>query len=174
MLVPIGAYELLAMYGAQAAVIVGVIILGHCIHWARSGRTSAQARLPRQFTLLGLLKVILVAGVLFALLRDPPDLVFNFAEGTGVSRSREARVPAVCELLGIPCTGSDPLGLAVALDKDAKRLLADRAGVGLKALEQVTIALRAEIAGVKERDEGLGSCQEPFGGHGWRPADDDC
>ena len=58
-----------------------------------------------------------------AVLRDPPDLVFNFAEGTGVSRSREARVPAVCEMLGIPYTGSDPLTLAVALDKDMTRRL---------------------------------------------------
>ena len=37
-----------------------------------------------------------------------PDFVFNFAEGHGISRSREARVPAVLELLGIPYTGSDP------------------------------------------------------------------
>src|SRR5690242_8316804 len=67
--------------------------------------------------------------LLEALLRDPPDLVFNFAEGTGVSRSREARVPAVCEMLGIPCSGSDPLALAVALDKDFTRRLAADAGV---------------------------------------------
>jgi D-alanine-D-alanine ligase len=64
-----------------------------------------------------------------AVLRDPPDLVFNFAEGTGVSRSREARVPAVCEMLGIPYTGSDPLALAVALDKDMTRRVVEAAGV---------------------------------------------
>ena len=64
-----------------------------------------------------------------AVLRDPPDLVFNFAEGTGVSRSREARVPAVCEMLDIPYTGSDPLALAVALDKDMTRRVAEAAGV---------------------------------------------
>ena len=64
-----------------------------------------------------------------ALLRQPPDLVFNFAEGTGVGRSREARVPALCEMLGIPYTGSDPLALAVALDKDLTRKLAKAAGV---------------------------------------------
>jgi len=59
------------------------------------------------------------------LLADPPDLVFNIAEGRGVSRSREARVPAVCEMLDVPCTGSDPLTLAAALDKDvARRLVA--------------------------------------------------
>jgi D-alanine-D-alanine ligase len=60
------------------------------------------------------------------LLADPPDLVWNLAEGEGVGRSREARVPAVCEMLGIPCTGSDPLTLAVSLDKSiAKRLVSE-------------------------------------------------
>jgi D-alanine-D-alanine ligase len=58
------------------------------------------------------------------LLDDPPDFVFNFAEGQGVGRSREARVPAVLEMLDIPYSGSDPLTLAATLDKDvAKRLV---------------------------------------------------
>jgi D-alanine-D-alanine ligase len=64
-----------------------------------------------------------------AILNDQPDFVFNFAEGVGVSRSREARVPAVCEMLGIPYTGSDPLALSVALDKDLTRRLAQHADV---------------------------------------------
>lgn len=63
------------------------------------------------------------------LLRDPPQLVFNFAEGQGTSRNREARVPAVCEMLDIPCTGSDPLTLALALDKDMCRRVVADAGV---------------------------------------------
>jgi D-alanine-D-alanine ligase len=67
------------------------------------------------------------------LLSDPPDLVFNIAEGRGVSRSREARVPAVCEMLGVPCTGSDPLTLAAALDKDAARRLVAFEGVSVPA-----------------------------------------
>lgn len=67
--------------------------------------------------------------LLEALLREKPDFVFNFAEGTGVGRSREARVPAVCEMLGIPYTGSDPLALAVALDKDLTRRLVQTADV---------------------------------------------
>src|SRR5207302_7904609 len=63
-------------------------------------------------------------GLLRQLLADPPDFVFNFAEGHGTGRSREARVPAVLEMLEIPYTGSDPLTLAATLDKDvAKRLL---------------------------------------------------
>jgi D-alanine-D-alanine ligase len=63
------------------------------------------------------------------LLADPPDFVFNFAEGHGVSRSREARVPAVLEMLGIPYTGSDPLTMAVTLDKDCARRIVSTGGV---------------------------------------------
>jgi len=44
------------------------------------------------------------------------DLVFNIAEGRG-GRSREAQVPALCEMLGVPCTHSDALALALTLDK---------------------------------------------------------
>src|SRR5437867_3772254 len=62
------------------------------------------------------------------LLADPPDFVFNFAEGQGIGRCREARVPAVLEMLGIPYSGSDPLTLAATLDKDcAKKLVAGEA-----------------------------------------------
>lgn len=63
------------------------------------------------------------------LLADPPDLVFNFAEGHGVSRSREARVPAVLEMLNIPYTGSDPLTLAATLDKTTAKTLVAAEGV---------------------------------------------
>src|SRR5215472_17277125 len=65
------------------------------------------------------------------LLDDPPDFVFNFAEGQGVGRSREARVPAVLEMLGIPYTGSDPLTLAVTLDKDCAKRVVQSAGVAV-------------------------------------------
>lgn len=63
-------------------------------------------------------------GLLRALLDDPPDLVFNICEGA-TGRAREAHAPAACEMLGVPYTHSDPLTLAVSLDKDVtKRLLA--------------------------------------------------
>jgi D-alanine-D-alanine ligase len=58
-----------------------------------------------------------------------PDLVWNMAEGTGQARSREARVPAVLEMLRIPYTGSDPLTLAATLDKDCAKRLVAGAGV---------------------------------------------
>jgi D-alanine-D-alanine ligase len=65
------------------------------------------------------------------LLAAPVDFVFNFAEGQGVSRSRESRVPAVLEMLDIPYTGSDPLTLAVTLDKEVAKRLVASAGVAV-------------------------------------------
>jgi D-alanine-D-alanine ligase len=45
-----------------------------------------------------------------------PDIVFNIAEGFhGVNR--EAHVPAICEIYGIPYSGSDPFTLTLCLDK---------------------------------------------------------
>ena len=45
-----------------------------------------------------------------------PDIVFNMAEGL-VGANREGHVPAICEFLGIPYTGSDPTTLGLCLDK---------------------------------------------------------
>lgn len=45
-----------------------------------------------------------------------PDIVFNISEGLhGVSR--EAQMPAIFDLLQIPYSGSDPVSLAICLDK---------------------------------------------------------
>jgi len=50
------------------------------------------------------------------LLEFRPDFAFNIAEGLyGVSR--ESQIPAMLEMLQIPYSGSDPLTLAVCLDK---------------------------------------------------------
>ena len=52
-----------------------------------------------------------------------PDIVFNIAEGIG-GRGREAQVPAILDMFGIPYTGSDETTLCIALDKAlTKRLL---------------------------------------------------
>lgn len=86
------------------------------------------------------------------LLADPPEFVFNFAEGQGVGRSREARVPAVLEMLGIPYTGSDPLTLAVTLDKDcAKRLVA---AAGVRCPRGVVIGPGDDALEAVHRDNG--------------------
>jgi D-alanine-D-alanine ligase len=63
-------------------------------------------------------------GIIDALRKGRPDIVFNIAEGEG-GRCREAHVPALLEMMGIPYVGSDPLTLCVTLDKPvAKRLVA--------------------------------------------------
>src|SRR5205809_1118543 len=55
-----------------------------------------------------------------------PDLVFNMAEGWR-GQNREALVPAICEYLNVPYTGSDPLTLALSLHKGrTKEILAYR------------------------------------------------
>ena len=51
------------------------------------------------------------------------DLVFNVAEGTR-GADREAQIPAMLEMLGVPYTGSGPLSLALCLHKGkAKEML---------------------------------------------------
>lgn len=53
-----------------------------------------------------------------------PDIVFNIAEGLA-GPNREAHVPALCEFWSIPYTGSDPMALALCLDKGrTKEILA--------------------------------------------------
>jgi len=63
------------------------------------------------------------------ILRQNVDLVFNIAEGRGDGRGREAQVPAVLEMLGIPSTGSDSLTLAVCLDKPVTKTLVKADGI---------------------------------------------
>jgi D-alanine-D-alanine ligase len=81
-----------------------------------------------------------------ALVANPPDFVFNFAEGHGIGRSREARVPALCEMLNIPYSGSDPLTLATTLDKDCARRLA--ASHGITVARGLLISGEADLARV--------------------------
>ena len=62
-----------------------------------------------------------------ARLRDV-DLVWNLAEGDG-GRCREAWVPTLLELWGVPFVGSDALALAIGLDKLLCKQLARSSGV---------------------------------------------
>ena len=57
-----------------------------------------------------------------------PQIVFNIAEGlNGVSR--EAQVPAMLDMLGIPYHGSDPLTLALCLDKSRTKEVLGHHGI---------------------------------------------
>jgi D-alanine-D-alanine ligase len=73
------------------------------------------------------------------------DLVFNFAEGL-YGRSREAQVPALLEMYGVPYTFSDPLVCALTLDKAmTKRVLQS---AGLPTPRFCVVRSSAEIAAV--------------------------
>jgi D-alanine-D-alanine ligase len=62
----------------------------------------------------------------FALRKEQPDICFNIAEGLG-GDAREAQVPALLEMLGIPYTGSRVLTNGISLDKTlTKRIWRDR------------------------------------------------
>lgn len=62
-------------------------------------------------------------GLADRLRQTRPDIAFNIAEGRS-GRGREAQVPAVLHMYGIPFTGSDETTLCLALDKAlTKRLL---------------------------------------------------
>ena len=56
------------------------------------------------------------------------DGVFNLAEGVG-GRGRESQVPATLEMLGVPCTGSDPVAIGITLDKALAKLMAKAHGI---------------------------------------------
>jgi D-alanine-D-alanine ligase len=76
---------------------------------------------------------------------DRWDLVFNFAEGVR-GRSREAQVPALCELFDQPYTFSDPLTAALTLDKPlAKRVVRD---LGLPTAPFAVVSRAEEAAAV--------------------------
>jgi D-alanine-D-alanine ligase len=76
------------------------------------------------------------AELLDALVARPPGIVFNISEGWG-TRSREAHVPAVLEMLGLPHTHSDPFTMAVSLDKAAAKSIVSSAGVPVPAHQLV-------------------------------------
>ncbi len=69
------------------------------------------------------------------------DLVFSIAEGLG-GRAREAQVPALCELYGQAYVFSDPLTLALALDKGAAKRVVREAGI---ATAPFALASSAEV-----------------------------
>lgn len=55
--------------------------------------------------------------------KSPPDIMFNIAEGIS-GRGREAEVPGLLTMMGIPYTGSDETTLCIGLDKAlTKRIL---------------------------------------------------
>jgi len=74
------------------------------------------------------------------------DGVFNLAEGVG-GRGRESQVPATLEMLGVPCTGSDPVAIGMTLDKALAKLMAKAHGIVTAPWEVVAPTLMSARAG---------------------------
>ncbi len=68
------------------------------------------------------------ADLPMALRETRPDICFNIAEGSG-SDSREAQVPALMAMMGIPYTASTVLANAISLDKPLTKRLWREAGL---------------------------------------------
>jgi len=97
----------------------------------------------------------------FSLKAVQPEICFNIAEGLG-GDAREAQVPALLEMLGIPYTGSRVLTNGISLDKTlTKRIWRDRR-LPVAPFQEFIIgdeALRAELKFplfVKPAREGTG------------------
>jgi len=74
------------------------------------------------------------------------QFAFNFAEGTG-RRCREAIPAAVCELLGLPFSGSDLLTLGLTLDKAMARRVV---GSEMRLPRAVLVQRDADFTGLGE------------------------
>ncbi len=73
----------------------------------------------------GVIRLEADESMLDSVRRYAPDICFNIAEGLR-GEAREAQVPALLEMLGIPYTGSSVLAHAISLDKAAtKRIWRD-------------------------------------------------
>lgn len=72
------------------------------------------------------------AAVLARMPRLGVDVAVNIAESYG-SRNREAHVPVLLELAGVPHVGSDALALSVSLDKHLTKTVVAAAGVAVPA-----------------------------------------
>jgi D-alanine-D-alanine ligase len=64
----------------------------------------------------------------FSKYRNQVDMIFNIAEGR-FGRSREAQIPAILEMSGIPFVGSDAYALSLGLNKLHTKMIAQNYGI---------------------------------------------
>lgn len=71
------------------------------------------------------------ADLVSELERRKPLLVFNLVQHLYWDRLRSADIPALLELLGIPCTGCGSFSMPLALDKAASKLIVTNVGLSV-------------------------------------------
>jgi len=67
-------------------------------------------------------------GILSELAEVALDVIFNITEAVS-GRNRESLIPAMAEAKGIPCTGTDAVGLGISLDKSLTKVIARHVGI---------------------------------------------
>lgn len=78
--------------------------------------------------------------------RGKIDLLFNLSEGTGKGADREAQIPMIAEILGIPYTGPGPLSAALILNKSRAKEIWHSHGV--RTAVSQTFESEEEVKGV--------------------------
>jgi D-alanine-D-alanine ligase len=100
-------------------------------------------------------------GVIEWLRQTRPDICFNVCEGFG-GESREAHMPTLLEVLGLPYSGPTPLAAAVTQDKPTTKRLLASAGLPTPRFEVFECAEAARDCSlpfplfVKPKHEGTG------------------
>jgi D-alanine-D-alanine ligase len=81
--------------------------------------------------------------VITRLASNPPDLVFNLCESLAGDCRNEAVIPSILDMLKVPYTGTDAIGLGLCLHKDrAKHILH---GQGISAPPHIIVSDPAEL-----------------------------
>lgn len=127
-------------FGSPFTVVIGLCYeLFSDYEWAPGDPPDADAEYEPEETLLALEEAVAKLGhttvrigsarqLLRRLDSLRIDAALNIAEGAR-SRNREAYVPVLLELAGVPCLGSDALTLSLSLDKAVSKDLASAVGV---------------------------------------------
>jgi D-alanine-D-alanine ligase len=76
------------------------------------------------------------------------DMAFNIAEGTS-GRGREAQIPALLNMLGVPFTGSDETTLCIALDKALTKRLLSTYNVRSPKYTVFGLHIKPDLSGMK-------------------------
>ena len=114
-------------------------LVANIAHGLTGGAADEEAEFDSPETVEGIAASLRRAGLDVTVLEAGPDLpellkkekigfVFNIAEGRG-GRDREAQVPALLSLLGIPYSGSDALVMSLTLDKALTKRFAASFGI---------------------------------------------
>lgn len=130
------------------------------LHHGDAGDTaSLEAEYDTQETVDALLAAVEQAGhgaipievdldCLANLRRHRPDIAFNIAEGLP-GPGREAQAPAMCEMAGVPHTGSGVLTLALGLNKAMTKRVLLQHGIATPAFRVIPPDTTASTAGLR-------------------------